>query len=290
MSNYFKKITKLVKSYQECEFILMNRGIMRELGVNPTLILSELLSRFNYHASKNELEKDGSFYCKIDKLEELTTLKYKAQASAIVALEKKGLVKADNRDGNVRYFTIMIDAVYALIEKFSKKVAKKEKTENPKGKTSDTPKEKPVLPKRTIPINKKALTKTKNKNLNNNTKHNTSSSSSSKKKKEKTEDITTKRHMAMLENFLQTKGFSGYLVTETIKQFISKSITRFSVADLEKAYKTMIHHHEKIKKVMYPPTFFANGVALILPKMEIPKKPIVETVYPPIPLYNWLEQ
>ena len=284
-----KKINELVQSYQTCEFVLVNRGIMKELGINPTIVLSELLSRLNYHASKGELDTDGDFFCTTEKLEDLTTLKYKAQAKAIHKLEELGLIKVINKKGNMRYFRIVVDKVQELVEKFSKKVAKKEKPEKPNGNSRSDQKEKPELPKRKISINKKALKKTQLKNLNNNSKPNNSSSSpreiKSENKREKMNDL----FQYALEDFLQKKGFATYMIKQTVEKFVEKGITMFRLPDLEDAYQKMLEHNEKVERVICPPVFFANGVAMSLPKM-----PIVETKYAVTPNFeninfNWLD-
>jgi hypothetical protein len=286
--SFLETVKELTKSYQSCEFVLLNRGVMRELGVNPTIVLSELLSRFNYHASKKELDKDGSFYCTTEKLEELTTLKYKAQATAIKILEEKGLIKATNKRGNIRYFQILIDNVKSLIERFSKKVTKA-KTDNPKENSRNAQKRKLVLPKGKFPIYKKAVIKTQDKNHNKILKPNKSSSLKQiKSESSNVEDVMIKRNMCILDNFLQEKGFSKHMIKETAKQFVTKGITKFKLIDLAVAYRNMLEHNEKVKKVIYPPTFFANGVALLLPKIE-GVQDSEDVYYPPVPFYNWME-
>jgi|SRR5579875_1533964 len=170
-------INEVVNSYQTCEFVLMNRGIMRQIGINQTLVLSELLSRLKYHAGRNELEKDQSFYCTAEKLEELTTLGYKAQTLAIKGLEAMGLIRVVRKTGNKRYFIVVLDAVKDLIEKFSKPVQPKEEKLNKEDK-HDKPsqnekpgvaeKENPELPKGENSNNKKNLNKNNKKYIINN--------------------------------------------------------------------------------------------------------------------------
>lgn len=278
-------LNELVKSYQTCEFVLLNRGVMKEIGINPTIVLSELLSRFNYHASKKELDKDGSFFLTTEKMEELTTLKYKAQAKAIDTLEGLGLIKVFHKDGNKRYFQILVDGVKTLIEKFSKKVYKEEKQNQPEGNSSSAQKRKLVLPKGKISLYKKQFSKTPiNKNQNKDNKPNNSSSSKKTEKIEKMSEI----HQVELEYFLQSKGFNTYMVNKTVEEFNKKGITMFTIPSLQDAYEKMVQHNEKVEKVMYPPVFFANGVAMSLPK--IPKVELkIATPSVDMPIYNWLE-
>lgn len=292
---FSEKVKDLVQSYQSCEFVLMNRGIMKELGINQTIVLSELLSKFNYHASKNELCKDGSFYCTTEKLEDLTTLSYKQQKPVIEKLEQSGFIKVKKGRGNVRYFIIVIDAVKELIKKFSKVVEKKKKVEQKEKKVQKEKKDKKEsvqngnsrndkvqdteMPKRKFSINKKKFIKIKYK------KHNKSSSSKKIYREEKKMDYV---FQSALEGFLQTNGFSGQMIKETVKQFVSRGISMFKLPDLKNAYDKMMEYDANVRKVIYPPVFFANGVSMILPKT---KKVQVSEPEPRVivPLYNWLD-
>jgi hypothetical protein len=283
------RVKELVQSYQTCEFVLMNRGIMREIGVNQTLVLSELLSRLNYHASKNELDKDNSFFCTTEKLEELTTLGYKAQTLAIKSLESLGLIKMVRKNGNKRYFIIILDAVRNLIEKFSKTVKPKDESQNcQNGNSGNDEREKPELPKRKIPNYKKVFIKTKNIKHNKIHNNNSSSSSSSSTKKECEEKEMDYIFKVTLEEFLESKGFSELLIKQTVKAFNEKGITKFRMSQLQDAYNKMIHYHKNVKPVKYPYVFFANGVAMSFTVQE--QKPVevqeenVEAIF-----YNWLE-
>lgn len=91
-----------------------------------------------------------------------------------------------------------------------------------------------------------------------------------------------------LEDFLMAKGFSSHMIGLTIKQFISKGLKKFRMFDLESAYDKMIHYNEHVKRVIFPPVFFANGVSMSLPKNKKVQVDIPEPVGE-LPFYNWLE-
>ncbi len=281
----YDEVNKVLSNYHSGQFIFTNRGILRELGINPTLVLSELLSRLSYHAEKNELAKDGTFFCTTEKLEELTTLKYKAQSKAISTLENKGLIKVFNKKGNMRYFLLVLDKISALIESFSipvkqeeaekeNKESKKEKEPNkiaantppkenvPEGNSRNDQKEIPEVPKRKNHY-KKDLYKTPNKNPNN---INSSSSSSKKVKEEEGMIQMNNLYRFTLEDFLTEKGFSQLLIKQTIKEFSQRGIRKFKVAQLESAFETMDYHHKNISPIACPHIFFANGVSMSLPQ------------------------
>jgi hypothetical protein len=184
----------------------------------------------------------------------------------------------------------LIDTVKSLVEQFSKKVVKAN-TDIPKGNSRNAQKKKLVLPKGKFSIYKKALIKTQDKNNNKRLKPNTSSSPKQiKSESSNAEEKRIKRNMCILENFLENQKFSKYMIQETIKQFISKGITNFKVLDLAMAYKNMLQHHGNVKRVIFPPTFFANGVAMLLPKIEkVQMNTSDEKEYPPIPFCNWMD-
>jgi hypothetical protein len=286
---FIEKVKELVQSYQTCEFVLMNRGIMKEIGVNQTLVLSELLSRLNYHASKNELDKDNSFFCTTEKLEELTTLGYKAQTLAIKTLESLGLIKVVRKNGNKRYFIVILDAVKSLIEKFSKTVKPKEENQDcQKGNYRNDEKENPELPKGKNSNYKKEFIKPKNKNNNKIQNNNSLSSSSSSEKKVNEEKGMDYIFKITLEEFLESKGFSALLIKQTAKAFVEKGITMFKMSQLQDAYNKMIYYHKNVKPVLYPSVFLANGMAMSFPVHE-QKRVEVEPEDIEVPFYNWLE-
>lgn len=312
MSNHVHA-KELVQSYQSGTFIMLNEGVMKEIGINPNVVLSTLLTKFNYHSSRNELDKDGMFFCEVDKMEELTTLGYKPQTTAIKFLESKGLIKVVKKLGNKRYFKIIIEAVKELIENFSKST--KEKTvqqEKKQEQTRDThkeiqncPKGKTELPKRENPIYKTGYIKPNIKQkdikpIDNITYINSSSSISNITTREipKQEDLPefekddVEDYEWTLTNFLKQKGFKSMQIKLTCKEFLKKGITSFTRSQLQIAYKTMVSYHNNYKPVRQPHIFLANGMEQAGVDLTQPrrKKTSVEVdIAPPAPFYNWLE-
>jgi hypothetical protein len=177
---FLDNVKELVSSYQQAEFTLLNKGVANEIGNDQTIVLAELLSRFQFHASDNTLDKDGSFYCTAEKMEQLTNFSYKRQLPIITKLVARGLIQVVHKKGNKRYFRIIIETVKALIMKCSKPVKKKENkpvekpvptpVEEPVDNQDQnihiknsryTPKEYPDIPQREIPIYKSEAIKPK---------------------------------------------------------------------------------------------------------------------------------
>jgi hypothetical protein len=305
------KVEAVLDSFQSHQFIFANRGVMRKIGINPTLVLAELLAKQKFHASENQLQKDGSFYCTVEKLEERTTLSGKAQNSAIKILKKFDLVDVYYGQGKVRFFRLLLDKIESLIKECAMPVTKKEKAPAqapedlpegslPKG-LEAAPAEVPETPEGTFRnaegealetpnglTYKKEYYPLKIKKYKLIKKIKTLNTSSSKKKEE---DL---QHPArnLLVQFLNDKGFNKSLIDLTVKQFKERGLRSFGVQHLQKAFFAMQQYDKNVRSVEYPPIFFTNGVELQVAKSSFkPKsKPSVSEPDRKVPvLLNWLD-
>ena len=90
--------------------IIINKTLAKNIGLNETIIYSELLSRYCYFNNRGELTTDGYFFNTVKDLEDGTTLNDYSQRKAIKKLEELGLIKCDKRDIPAkRYFKIIDD-------------------------------------------------------------------------------------------------------------------------------------------------------------------------------------
>ena len=95
--------------------IVINKHLAREIGLNETIILSELISRSEWHKSKDE-DKDGWFYCTQKTLEKQTTLNRYYQDKAIDNLLELNLIsKKTTGVPAKRYFKINEKTVVRLV-------------------------------------------------------------------------------------------------------------------------------------------------------------------------------
>ena len=74
-------------------YITVSKELAREIGLQETIILSELISQYEYFRKRNELDQEGYFYCTVNKMEKCTTLGEKAQKRAIDNLVKLNLIE-----------------------------------------------------------------------------------------------------------------------------------------------------------------------------------------------------
>lgn len=72
--------------------VIVNKKLMHSIGVNETIIYSELISRYLYFENKNQLTEDGFFYNTIDDLYQGTALSRKQQDKCIKNLKTLNLI------------------------------------------------------------------------------------------------------------------------------------------------------------------------------------------------------
>lgn len=73
-------------------YIVVNRDLIKEFGINAALLLGELASEYNYYSKTNELV-DDMFYSTVDNIKNKTGLSKYQQSEAMKKLEKIGIVK-----------------------------------------------------------------------------------------------------------------------------------------------------------------------------------------------------
>jgi len=92
-------------------FVIYNRNLARNIGVNEAILYSELLSRWNYFKERGQLTEDGFFFNTVKDLEEWTALSEYQQRRALNSLKEKGLIEIEVRGIPAkRYFRIVEDS------------------------------------------------------------------------------------------------------------------------------------------------------------------------------------
>jgi hypothetical protein len=97
--------------------IVINKNLMRTIGVHEAIIYCELLSRNNYFETREDLTEDGYFFNTIEDLELGTCLSEYQQRRAIKKLCEFGLIETKTKGLPAkRYFKIVDDV--SLITKY----------------------------------------------------------------------------------------------------------------------------------------------------------------------------
>lgn len=92
--------------------VVLNKAIMKILGIEPALLLGELLSEYAYYEDREELTEDGYFFSKSENIEKNTTLSYYKQSEALKVLQSYGLVETELRGVPARkYFCLDLDNI-----------------------------------------------------------------------------------------------------------------------------------------------------------------------------------
>lgn len=73
-------------------YIVINRDMLKEYGINVTLMIGELASEYNYYDKNGKLD-DGMFFSTIENISEKTGLSKYQQAEALKTLDEMGIVK-----------------------------------------------------------------------------------------------------------------------------------------------------------------------------------------------------
>lgn len=106
---FFRALTELLRSDGS---IMINKSLARHMGLEATIVYSELLSRYCYFRDRGLLTADDWFFNTVDDLEEGTTLSDYQQRKAIKTLEELKLIETDRRDVPAkRYFRINEDCM-----------------------------------------------------------------------------------------------------------------------------------------------------------------------------------
>lgn len=101
---YFQAILNLLRSDGS---IIINKELARKIGIDATIIYSELISKYLYYYNKGTLI-DGYFYCTIENLENDTTLTKYQQSQSIKILKQLNLIDVKYKGlPKIRYFKII---------------------------------------------------------------------------------------------------------------------------------------------------------------------------------------
>lgn len=119
-------------------FLIVNRDIMKAVGLDAAVMLSELASEEKYYEDNGMLD-NGYFYSTIQNVETQTGLSKYKQTTAAKALESYGFLKCELRGMPAkRYFRLLPDGFKKIFsckpvgEKFDSKMAKNSTTRSKK--------------------------------------------------------------------------------------------------------------------------------------------------------------
>lgn len=74
------------------KYIIVNKDLIKILGLNESVILGELCSEYTYWENTNQLMDDGYFYSTRENIENNTGINAHYQRIAMKNLEQKGII------------------------------------------------------------------------------------------------------------------------------------------------------------------------------------------------------
>ena len=75
------------------EYLVLNKSLMKKVGINESILLTELASEHLYWESNKGLDDEDMFYSTVDNVEDNTTLNDYQQRKAIKKLEELNLIE-----------------------------------------------------------------------------------------------------------------------------------------------------------------------------------------------------
>lgn len=76
---------------------ILNKSITKELGIDASLLLTELISKHNYFSDRGMLDEEGFFFSNREELENSTTLSLFRQNKALEILKKLKIIQVTNK-------------------------------------------------------------------------------------------------------------------------------------------------------------------------------------------------
>ena len=77
--------------------LIVNRKVIKLLGVEAAIFLGELIAKYSLWEERDDLDKDGFFYCTESKIKELTSWGWEKQNKILKKLEDNKIIEKVNR-------------------------------------------------------------------------------------------------------------------------------------------------------------------------------------------------
>jgi len=89
MSYYHNAISELLS---QDGYIILSHTLVKKLGINKSVILSYLLTRYNYYRKEKKLTTDGMFFCTDIEISEYSGLAKNTYRNIINELKADGFI------------------------------------------------------------------------------------------------------------------------------------------------------------------------------------------------------
>lgn len=95
--------------------LIVNRKVIKLLGAEEAIFLGELIAKYSLWEERDDLDKDGFFYCTENKIKELTSWGWEKQNKILKKLEDNKIIEKVNRGLPLkRYIRLNISKIIDL--------------------------------------------------------------------------------------------------------------------------------------------------------------------------------
>lgn len=123
------KKRNLLKTLSNDNFLMINRDLIKELGLEETVLFAELCYEQFYWEANNKLQEDGTFYSTVENIEERLGLKKKKQLAILKKLKEVNLIEIKYHDTpRKRYIKVNVVELEKMQDNYKKKKNEKKIT------------------------------------------------------------------------------------------------------------------------------------------------------------------
>lgn len=94
--------------------IVVNKKLAKQIGLNETVVYSELVSLYKYWSNREKLTEDGWFFCTYENLEENTTIPERTASRVVNRLAKLGLIEKKRMGLPAKTYYKITNGIYDL--------------------------------------------------------------------------------------------------------------------------------------------------------------------------------
>lgn len=104
------------KLYSSGSYVVLNKNLIKHLGVEGAVMLSELADEEAYFSKRNMCTEDGFFFSTCENLQSILNLSEYKQRTILKDLQEKNLITIQFKDmSGRRYIKLNDDAIFGLL-------------------------------------------------------------------------------------------------------------------------------------------------------------------------------
>lgn len=221
--------------------IVINKKLAHEIGLNETIIYSELVSLYKYWKQRDELTEEGWFFCTYENLFENTAIQGKTASRTTNRLVKLGLIKKKRMGLPAKTYYKITNGIYDLLSDIENKNGQNVRTDEIR--VSDDKNFENHRHRQNGQNVQSTTDKLSNndqpKSLSNNTEFNNTNLINEEEEEIKKARADNSAY-EMLNYNLRTKGIDQQSINLIIKELMNRGIDVFLMENVEKQYTHMM--------------------------------------------------